>query len=177
MSRTRTTKAGEHLTLSEIDAKIRAVVGFWRVQRWMIIRHALVDPRPASEIAKVLGVATQTVHNLISAYNRNGVKAVEVPGRAQRQRAYLKKEEEKEFLSSFREKASQGDLTTVLEVKKSLEKRLKQEVDLSTVYRLLHRNGWSKKAPRQHNPNRKEPVQEDFKKSAHHKSKRVSRSK
>jgi transposase len=175
--KTRVTKAKEHLSLDEIDAKIKTVVGFWRVQRWMVIRHALVAPRPASEIAKVVGVATQTVHNLISAYNKKGIEAVEVQGRGQRQRAYLSKEEEKEFLFSFEKKALQGELTTVSEIKEALENKLEQEVDLSTVYRLLHRNGWGKKVPRQYNPKNKDSEQEAFKKSATGKSRKTSRRK
>jgi transposase len=177
MRKTRVTKAKKILSVEEVDEKIKSVVGFWRVQRWMVIRHALVKPSPAREIAKVVGLATQTVHNLISSYNRQGVSAIDVLGRGQRQRAYLSKEEEQEFLSRYSEKASKGKLTTVIEIKIGLEKRLCKEVSLSTVYRLLHRNGWSKKAPRQYNPNKKDSVQEDFKKSASQKGRKISRRK
>lgn len=172
VGKTRTTKAKDHLSLEEIDKKIKQVVGFWRVQRWMIIRHALICPRPASEIAKVVGVATQTVHNLIASYNKVGISAVEVAGRGQRQRAYLTKEEETAFLLPFVKKASKGELTTVLEIKEGLELKLGKEVSLTTVYRLLHRNNWSKKTPRQYNPNKKDSIQESFKKSASRKSKK-----
>ena len=36
------TKAIEHLTKEEIEEKIKTTVGFWRVKRWMVIRHASV---------------------------------------------------------------------------------------------------------------------------------------
>ena len=92
------TKAAEYLTLEEIDERIKATVGFWRVKRWMVIRHAVANPATAKEIGLNTGMAEQSVHNLIAAYNREGEKAVEVKGRGQRQKAKLTIEGEKEFL-------------------------------------------------------------------------------
>ena len=50
-------------------------------QRWLIIYHALAQPRKAEEIARHCGVSKATVHQVISTYNRLGVVAVETPGR------------------------------------------------------------------------------------------------
>ena len=73
-----------HLSGEEIQKRIKATVGFWRVQKWLVIWNALVDPRPASEIAKHTALAEQSVHNLISRYNRLGPQAVEGPGKGGR---------------------------------------------------------------------------------------------
>jgi transposase len=159
------TKAAPHLTLEEIDQKIKITVGFWRVQRWLIIRHALVDPKPASEIALHVGLSTQTVHNLISQYNRYGAKAIETPGKGRRQRAYMSLVEEKEFLSYFLEKAQSGKVSTVKEIKDALEKKLGRCVHDSTVYRLLSRQGWRKIVPRPRHVKADPLVQEAFKKT------------
>ena len=78
------TRAKEHLTVSEIEQRIKNSKEAWRIRRWMIIRHALVSPQPAAEIALRLGVAKQTVHNIIYLYNRFGPSAVETPGKGQR---------------------------------------------------------------------------------------------
>ena len=86
------TRAIAHLTPEEIQEKIKKTVGFQRVQKWLVIYNALVDPRPASEIALHTGLALQTVHNLVARYNREGPRALEGPGKGGRQRAYLSRE-------------------------------------------------------------------------------------
>lgn len=60
------TRATEHLTVEEMDQRIKNSTEVWRIRRWLIIRHALVSPQPAAEIALRLGVAKQTVNHLIS---------------------------------------------------------------------------------------------------------------
>ena len=160
------TKAVEHLTEEEIEEKIKTTVGFWRVKRWMVIRHALVNPSSAKEIALNTGMAEQSVHNLIAAYNREGEKAVETKGKGQRQKANLTIEEEKEFLQPFFEKAEKGQITTAGEIKESLENALGHSVHKTTVYRLLDRHGWRKIAPRPAHPKTNKEEQEEFKKTS-----------
>ena len=75
------TKSIAHLSKEEIQAKIKTTVGFWRVQKWLAIWNALVDPRPVGEIALHTGLAEQSVHNLIARYNRLMPEAVEGPGK------------------------------------------------------------------------------------------------
>ncbi|MDD3436524.1 MAG: winged helix-turn-helix domain-containing protein [Candidatus Gastranaerophilales bacterium] len=159
------TKAIEHLTIEEIDEKIKSTVGFWRIKRWMVIRHALVNPCSAKEIALNTGLAEQSVHNLICAYNRNGVEAVEVKGRGQRQSAKLTIAEEIEFLNPFFEKAEKGQITEVKEIKDKFDERVGKKVAESTIYRLLKRHGWRKIVPRPTHPKTNKEEQEAFKKT------------
>ena len=60
------TKAVRHLSEEEILSRMKRKVGFWRVQKWLAILIATVDPCPAQKIAKHTGLAEQTIHNLIS---------------------------------------------------------------------------------------------------------------
>jgi len=83
------TKVVGRLSEKEIQKKIKETAGFWRVRKWLVIWNALVAPRPAAEIALHTGLAVQTVHNLISAYNRKGPAAIETPGKGGRRRSYL----------------------------------------------------------------------------------------
>jgi len=159
------TKASEHLTLEEIDEKIKTTIGFWRVKRWMVVRYALVNPSPASEIALNIGMAEQSVHNLIAAYNREGAKAVEVKGKGQRQKANLTLEEEKVFLEPFFKEAEIGKIATAAEIKEALEQKIGHSVAKSTIYRLLNRHGWRKIVPRPAHPKTNKEEQEDFKKT------------
>lgn len=158
------TKASEHLTLEQIDEKIKTTIGFWRVKRWMVIRHAVANPATAKEIGINTGMAEQSVHNLIAAYNRDGEKAVETKGKGQRQKANLTLEEEKEFLKPFFEKAAKGQIATAEEIHEALNQCLGEPVHESTVYRLLKRHGWRKIVPRPTHPKTNKENQEEFKK-------------
>jgi hypothetical protein len=108
----------------EILSRIKRTVGFWRVQKWLAILIATVDPCPAQEIARHTGLAEQTIHNLISSYNRLGPQVLEGPGKGNRVRAYLSLEEEAGFLKPFFERAATGRIATAREILKALEKRL-----------------------------------------------------
>jgi transposase len=144
----RVTKAAPHLSEEEIEIKLKQAQSLWRIRRWLIIRHAVVDPQPARDIARRLGVAEQTVHNLIAAYNRYGPTAVETPGKGQRQRAYLTRAEEQAFLAPVVQQAREGRLTSIAPIHAALEAHLGHLVHATTVYRLLHRHGYRKLVPR-----------------------------
>src|SRR5215216_996912 len=94
-----------HLTVEEIDERLKHLPDFWRIRQWMIIRQALVDPAPAKAIAIRFVVSLFTVRDLIEAYNRQGPEALATPGKGQRQNAYLSVEEEQRVLSPFLEKS------------------------------------------------------------------------
>lgn len=159
------TRASDHLSKEELEEKIKKSNKHWLLKRWLIIYQALIDPKPAKEIAKTLGVGKQTVNNLISAYNRYGVEAVETKGKGGRRREYLTLEEEKKFLERFIEKAKSGRLVTVKEIQKEFEEIVGHEVNESTIYYLLKRNNWKKKVPRSYHPKANKQEQETFKKN------------
>jgi transposase len=160
------TKAVPHLSEDEVIKRIKATVGFWRVQKWLVIWNGLVAPRAASEIALHTGLAEQTVHNLISQYNRLGPEVVEGPGKGGRRRSYLTLEQEAAFLEPFKQKALTGQIATTGEIKETLEKHVGLKVHKSTVYRLLKRHGWRKVAPRPFHIQAKKEEQEAFKKNS-----------
>jgi transposase len=155
-----------HLSQEEILGKIKATVGFWKVQKWLAIWNGLVDPRPAREIAVHTGLAQQTVHNLISRYNRLGPEAMEGPGKGGRHRSYLSWEEEDAFLERYRQQALMGQVATIREIKENLESRLGHRVHKTTVYRILKRHGWRKVAPRPFHVKADREAQEAFKKTS-----------
>ena len=160
------TRAAAHLTPEEIQEKIKKTVGFLRVQKWLVIYNAVVDPRPAREIATHTGLAVQTVHNLVAQYNREGPSALEGPGKGGRRRAYMTREEEAAFLKSIEEKASTGQVATAMEIKRALEKQLGHEVDPSMVYKMLKRQGWRKVVPRPAHVESDVEAQRAFKKTS-----------
>ena len=149
---TRVTRAAAHLSVEEVKHRQKTDPRPWCRQRWLIIYSALIEPRKAEEIANHCGVARQTVHQVISTYNRFGVEAVETPGRGGRRREYLSLEEEKQFLAPFFARAQVGEIATVAEVWRAFEVRICHEVNKSVIYRLLNRHGWRMLMPRPKHP-------------------------
>ena len=160
------TKAEPHLSEEEILKRIKRTVGFWRVQKWLAVLIATVDPCLAREIARHTGLAEQTIHNLISSYNRLGPQALEGPGKGNRGRAYLSLEQEAEFLKPFFERAATGRIATASEIHKALEKRLGCSAHVTSVYRLLKRHRWRKVVPRPVHAEARMEQQEEFKKNS-----------
>lgn len=146
------TKVVPHLSAEEIRKRIEKTVGFRRVPKWLVILNAIIDPRPAEEIARHTNLPRKTVHNLVCQYNRFGPQVLEGPGKGRRRNAYLTLKEEEGFLRPFFERAAHGQIATGIEIKNTLEVYLGRKVHKTTVYRMLKRNGWRKIAFR---PNQK----------------------
>jgi transposase len=170
----RVTKAVEHLRVEEIDARIKQCTEPWRLRRWQVIRCALVHPKPAAEIALEVGLARQTVHNLVAAYNRHGPQAVETPGHGQRQRAYLSWQREQAVVGKCVRKSARGQVSTGSQLKPAIEKAIGRQVHKTTVYRMLKRHQWRKVAPRPRHPQANAEEQAAFKKTSPRPSKRSS---
>jgi transposase len=158
-------RAKPHLTVEEIDAQLKRLQDFWRIRRWLVIRHALVDPAPAQEIALRLGLSVFTVRDLIEAYNRYGPQALETAGKGQRQHAYLSFEAERTFLAPFIADSQAGHIAVARVIKKAFEDHIGRRVATSTIYRLLHRHQWRKVVPRPKNPRSSKEEQEACKKT------------
>jgi len=159
------TSAEPHLSEFEVSIRLKQTAGREH-RRWLIIWNALVDPRPASEIAMHTDVSVSTVHNVVSRYNRFGPKAIEGREYGIRRRCYLTKDRETLFLKPFLEIAPKGEICVAGRIKQALEELLGHEVHHSTVYRMLHRNGWREIVPRPAHPEGKEETQEAFKKTS-----------
>jgi transposase len=159
------TKALPHFSAEEVKRMMDEAPRPLYRKRWRIIYHALVDPQPAEEIALHCGVAKDTVHKLISQYNRFGKTAIETPGKGGRKRAYSTLEQEKQFLEPFVERAKTGEIATCAEIHLAYEAHIGRKVDESTIYRLLERHGWRKVIPRSKHPRADRKEQEAFKKT------------
>lgn len=160
------TKATPHFSVKEVKQRMDEATRPLSRKRWRIIYHALVNPQPAEVIALHCGVAKDTVHKLISQYNRFGLAAIETPGKGGRKRFYLTIEQEQQFLQPFFERAIKGEIATCAEIHQAYEARIGGSVDESTIYRLLARHGWRKVIPRPRHPKAESEIQEAFKKTS-----------
>jgi transposase len=158
--------AAAHLSVEALDARIKHEREAWRIRRWMVIRHALVDPQPAAVIAAHMGLAPHTVRNLLWAYNRRGPAGIDTAGRGQRQRAYLSLTQEQALVSKFLKKSARGQVSTGLLLKPALEQAVGHTVAKTTVYRMLKRQHWRKVVPRPRHPDSTPEQQAAFKKTS-----------
>jgi transposase len=160
------TKAKEHLTNEVIQQKIKNTVGFWRVQKWLIIYNALNYPRSSQEIANHMSVSVSLVHKTVSEYNRFGAPSIETKGKGGRYHSYMTSEEEQLFMEGFITQAKSGQIATVDEIKEAYENRIGKKVHKTTIYRILERNGWRKIVPMPHHPHSSKEARETFKKTS-----------
>lgn len=122
----------------------------------------------SEQVAQAIGWRPTSVRRLQSRYLREGERALEGVGRGGRRRQNLTLDEERALLAQFAEKAEQGGLLVVSEVRVGYEKAVGRRVPKSTVYRMLARHGWRKITPRPRHPQSERERQEAFKKTPAH---------
>ena len=117
----------------------------------------------ASVIASIVGLSQQYVWEIWQKYRESGEAGLLQDNRGRgRGKAILTLESEKEFLAPFIKKAESSGMLTVSEVHNEYEKKRGKETNKTVVYRLLHRHGWRKIAPRPSHPRTNKEAQEEF---------------
>lgn len=101
----RITRAASHLSAEAVRERMQKERRNFCRRRWEIIYQALTAPRKAEDIARTVGVSLATVHQVISAYERRGVAAIETPGKGGRRRQYLTLEQERVLLQPYQARA------------------------------------------------------------------------
>jgi transposase len=93
------------------------------------------------------------------------------PARGGRRRQNFTREEEAAVLKPFLEKAREGGILVVGQIKHDLEEALGRPMSLSSVYTLLHRHNWRKLAPDKSHPQSDPVAQDEWKKNSSERSK------
>lgn len=161
------TQALPHLDLEIVEQKLKTATKHWERQKWLVVYTAMVDPRPAKDIAKHMGVSKGFVRQVIQHYNRYGEEALATPGKGGRHNCYLSWSQEKQLIESFKTKAVKGYIATAKEIKLAYEQQVGHQVHKTTIYRLMDRHQWHKIVPRPSHPKEDPVAQEDFKKTLH----------
>ena len=103
---------------------------------------------------------------------RNRFLAGETVGDGQRQRPGGRRRQnlsidgERAVLAPFLDRARNGGILVVPQIKAELERALGRRMALSSVYNLLHRHGWRKLAPDKRHPQSDPVAQEAWKKNS-----------
>lgn len=142
---------------------VRTKVDYQRVQcLWLRAELGL----NSTQIAAAVGFTSGTVRVIQSRYFAGGESALIGEGRGGRRHQYLTAEEEDDLLKDFFDKAREGGVLVVSEIKNAYEKKVGRTVNKTTVYRMLERHGWRKIAPRPHHPKADPEAREMFKKNS-----------
>jgi len=118
------------------------------------------------EIGDMVGYHPSYVKYIHANYWKHGEEFLLSKQKGGRNRENISIEEEKELLSGFTEKATEGGILEVSKIKDSYEKKVGKEVHESTVYRMLARHGWRKIAPRPHHPKNDDKAIAEYKKTS-----------
>jgi transposase len=105
------------------------------------------------EIASITEFHRSHVSNLIRKYFEEGLQAVSEKHYLGNRRN-MSIEEEAQFLEQFREKAEEGQVLDIHEIRAAYEKEAGHSIGCAQVYRVLHRHGWRKVMPRSKHPKR-----------------------
>lgn len=156
-----------HLSDSELKQKLKQTAGKPEFSRWQILYMIQVAGiQSADTIAPLVNLSKPSVYKIVQGYNKSGSKAIKYSMRGGRHRFLLSLEEEALLLKTIEQKASQGLIKTAFDIRIVVEDRVGRKVSDDYLWDLLKRNGWKKKMPRPHHPQRDITSQQEFKKNS-----------
>ena len=115
------------------------------------------------DIAALTQFSIGHVRRIWSTYFKQGIDALLTKPRGGRRHYFLDESAEQALLAQHVQAGSEGLIVEIDALHKSLCERVGKKVALSTTYRLAHRHGWRKIAPRPFHVNRHEKQAEYFK--------------
>ncbi len=137
--------------IDEISNALKKCTNANEKLRLIIVNIRATTKLNAKQIAEMVNRSTSSVEHIIGIYFSNGLEGLTAKKR-EGNRRNLSHTQEKEFLESFEEKAHNGHMLTVSEIKEEYCKHVEHKVADSTIYRMLARHGWRKIMPRSKHP-------------------------
>ena len=116
-------------------------------------------------IAKITGLSKSHIQSIHSLCRTKGLNSLASRGKGGRRRSCLSIDDEKTLLLEIEKTAVKGGIVEIGKVHKLFEEKAGCSVAKYTAYRLLHRHGWRKVAPRPYHPKQKVDAEETFKKT------------
>ena len=122
--------------------------------RLLCIKLRVLKGMPSSQIAVITDLSPNYVDIIICNHTANGIDSILAKKQTSHNRN-MTPEQEIAFLESFKAKANAGELLEVSDIIVAYSVALNnKKVSKSTVYDMLHRNGWRKIMPRSTHPNK-----------------------
>ena len=134
-------------------------------RRYQALYLRVGEKMSASLIAKITGFSISHIHTIHSSAGTKGIASLASGIRGGRNRSYMCLEEEGLILKEIETSAIKGGVVEISKAHQLFEKKVGGKVAKYTTYRLLHRHGWRKIAPRPYHPKQKADAVETFKKN------------
>ena len=122
-----------------------------RVDKRLNALELRISGKNAKEISEITGFHPAYISQLMAKYRDGGIEAI-VGNHYGGNRRNMSVEDEAKLLDPFREKASQGQLIEISEIKETYEKAVGHTIGGSQIYYVLRRHGWRKVMPRSKHP-------------------------
>jgi transposase len=108
----------------------------------------------AQAVALLLGSSTGVVRRSVQLYNKSGAAFIEQDrwGGRREKRCLMGFEQEDQLLQSWEATALEGGVPVAKQLREAVEKKVGHAVSHDYLWGLLHRHGWTKKAPHPEHP-------------------------
>ena len=124
-----------------------------RVENRLRVLALRAEGTELNEIARITGYSRSYVSRLIATYCKEGIGAI-VENHYAGNRRNMSLEEEAALLETFKQKAEQGQIIEVREIKAAYEAKVGHSIGGTQIYYVLRRHGWRKVMPRSKHPNK-----------------------
>lgn len=145
--------------IKALQRKARSKRDFQKVQ--IVVLKSMRYKHDQIEVCA--GVSHDNISRTLVKYRSEGADALFEDLRGGRKNENMTEKEEKAFLKPFLKQAERGGVLIVREIHRAYSATLGKKTPLSTVYAMLHRNGWRKISPRPKHPKGDEEKQQAFK--------------
>lgn len=141
------------ITTEEYTAvvKARRATQNKRIARRLQVIELRYEGKTSKEIAEKLDMNWMYISEIVKQFKAQGLEEFARMKYTSHNRK-LSYEQEEEILQKCEQKAEEGHITTVEEVRKALNAEIGGTTAGSYVYRVLKRHGWVKKMPRPKHP-------------------------
>jgi len=137
---------------SEIRNKMRTTKNATACRRMEAVA-LLGEGKTPEEVAEIKKYHPKYVRTLGLQYHERGLELFSVDGRRGGNHRVMSDDNAVAFLQQFKDKARKGNILTIEEIAKELDKKTgKKRKSLSTAYSFLHRHDWRKVMPRSRHP-------------------------
>ncbi|MBD0298819.1 MAG: winged helix-turn-helix domain-containing protein [Nitrososphaera sp.] len=148
-----------HLSHEQIREHLYQSKNGYHASYWQIILTVSLNPGKAtSEYCAYLGISDSKFHRIVSLYNKKGASFcddLQWGGRREK-RCLLSFDEEEALLQNRTQAALEGEVLVAKQLRKAVEQKVGRSVSDNYLWDMLHRHGWSKKAPRPEHPKAEE---------------------
>lgn len=120
-------------------------------KRLLCIKLRVCEKYKSNQIAEITEFSSTYVDEIISRYNKQGLTDIKLKKQTGNRRI-MPREAEKDFLQTFEKQATAGQMLVISDIRAAYEKLVGKTVSVSTIYNLMHRNGWRKVMPRSRHP-------------------------